>query len=56
VRIIKTNEKNADDAIVEISNENTIVATNDKELSQRLKDKNTKIIYLRGKNRLELFG
>lgn len=54
VKIIKTEEKKADDSIVEISDENTLVATNDKELRQRLKDKNVKVIYLRSKTRLEL--
>jgi len=43
-----------DDAITGLSNEQTIVATNDKELINRLKTKNVKVIYLRGKNRLLL--
>ncbi len=55
VKILKTEKKNVDDSIVEMSNENTIAATNDKELKQRLKHKNVKVIYLRSKNRLELF-
>lgn len=54
VKIIKTELENVDDSIVEISDEDTIVATNDKELKQRLKDKGVKVIYLRSKNSLEL--
>ena len=54
VRVIQTEGKNVDDEIVKISSKETIVATNDKELTKRLKDKNIKIIYLRGKNRLML--
>jgi len=55
VKIIETQEKTVDDAIVELSTSETLVATNDKGLTQRLKGKNVKIIYLRGKNRLELY-
>ena len=54
LEIIQTKEDNVDDAIVEIADGNMIVATNDKELIKRLKDKNVKVIYLRGKKRLEL--
>jgi len=54
VKIIPTNEKNVDDVIVELANDQTVVATNDKELINRLKTKNVKVIYLRGKNRLVL--
>lgn len=54
VKIIKTGEKDVDKAILNLVSKKTIVATNDKELRQRLKDKNVKIIYLRGKNHLEL--
>jgi len=54
VKIIKTKGKNADDEIVELSNDKTIVATNDKELINRLKNKNIKVIYLRGKSRLNM--
>ncbi len=54
VKIILTHERNVDDAIVELANDQTLVATNDKELINRLKTKNVKVIYLRGKNRLVL--
>jgi len=52
VKITPAQERNVDDAIVELSDNQTIVATNDKELINRLKSKNIKVIYLRGKNRL----
>lgn len=43
-----------DDAIVSIADRETIVATNDRKLIKRLKNKNVEIIYLRGKNHLEM--
>ena len=49
VQIIKTQEKSADQAIINLSNKNTIVATNDKLLRQKLKDRNAKTIYLKSK-------
>ncbi len=52
VKVIPTQEKNVDDTIVELADKQTLVATNDKELINRLKTKNVKVIYLRGKNRL----
>ena len=54
VKIIKTESKSVDDEIIRLSNKETIVATNDKELRERLKDKSAKVMYLRSKNRLEL--
>ena len=45
---------NVDEEIIRISDKNTIVATNDQILSQKLKDKKIKTIYLRGKDRLEM--
>lgn len=53
IKIIKT-KGNTDDGLVEISDENTIIATNDKILRQRLKSKRIKTIYLRSKKQLEL--
>lgn len=53
IKIIKT-KGNTDDVLVEISDENTIIATNDKILRQRLKSKRIKTIYLRSKKQLEL--
>ena len=52
VKVINISEKNVDNAIVEIADKNTIIATNDKELRQRLKNKNIKTIYLRNKKYL----
>ncbi len=54
VKIINTDEKNVDIAIVATSNKDTIVATNDKELRQKLKNKNIKVLYLRSRKRLEM--
>ncbi|HLC56600.1 MAG TPA: ribonuclease VapC [Candidatus Nanoarchaeia archaeon] len=49
IKIIKTEEKYADDAIVNISDDKTIVATQDKELKQRLKKRNIKLMVIRQK-------
>ena len=54
VKIISTNEKTVDNAIIDSVDENTIVATNDKVLKEKLKNKNIKIIYLRNKKYLEM--
>jgi len=54
VRIIKTDEKSVDNAIIKIADKDTIVATNDRELRQKLKNKNVKSIYLRNKKYLEM--
>ena len=54
VKIITTNEKTVDTAIIDATDKNTIVATNDKILKERLKNKNIKIIYLRNKKYLEM--
>ena len=54
IRVVHAEEKDVDDAIIGLSDQETIVATNDKGLMKRLKHKNVKILYLRGKNRLEL--
>ncbi len=52
--ISKTKEKSTDKAIVKLTDDNTIVATNDKLLRQKLKNKNIKTIYLRSKKYLEM--
>jgi len=54
VKIINTNEKKVDNAIVLIADKNTIVATNDKILKKKLKDKNIKVLYLRSKKHIVL--
>jgi len=54
VEIITTLGGHADDLIVNMSDENTIVATQDQELKRRLKGKDIKIIYLRQKKQLYL--
>jgi hypothetical protein len=52
VKVIKTDEKKVDNTIYKIADENTIVATNDRELIKKLKSKNIKILYLRSKKRI----
>lgn len=52
VKVIKTNKKKVDNTIYKIADENTIVATNDKELIKKLKNKNIKILYLRSKKHI----
>jgi len=54
IKVVETQEKNVDEAILELVTDQTFVATNDKELIKRLKDKNIKVVYLRGKNRLNM--
>jgi len=49
IKKIKTKGKDVDWEIVKNSNKNTIVATLDKELKQRLKNKNIPIITIRQK-------
>jgi len=53
---IHTQAKNVDDAIVEIADEDTLVATSDKELKKRLREKNVRIINLRKKQYLKIDG
>ena len=53
IKILKTN-KSADEAILELADKNTLVATNDLSLRKKLKVKGIKTIYLRGKKRLEV--
>lgn len=55
VEIVNAKGKNTDEEIVNLVDKNIIVATNDKLLQKKLKDKGTKIIYLRSKKKLELF-
>ena len=53
IKIIKTkSDKIVDDILVEIANENTIVATQDKLLKQRLKQKSIKTLIIRQKKYL----
>jgi len=54
IKIINTEDKNVDNVIVSISDKNTIVATNDRMLRRKLKNKNVKVLYLRSKRRLEM--
>jgi len=54
-KAVSIEAKNADDAIVNLAQKtNGIVVTNDQELRDRIKKFSLKIIYLRGKNKLEI--
>jgi len=52
--IIETACKNTDKAILELANKDSIIATNDKELRNKLRKKGIKTIYLRAKKYLEI--
>lgn len=52
IKAVKTKDKHADDAIVNLAGKDTLVATQDKELKKRVKEKGAKIITLRSKSRL----
>tara|TARA_Y100000310_G_scaffold186269_1_gene186351 strand:- start:8098 stop:8448 length:351 start_codon:yes stop_codon:yes gene_type:complete len=55
LNIIKTNkDKTVDDLILELKEDNLIVATQDQELKKRLKKENIQIITIRQKNHLSL--
>jgi len=57
VYVEKSKEETNDDVIVKIANQwKCPVATNDRELKQRLRDISIPVIYLRQKSRLELEG
>jgi len=52
--IQKSEKRNADSDIISNADENSIVATNDKNLRKLLKDKGIKTIYLRAKKHLAI--
>ena len=54
VKVIKTDDKKVDNAIFKLANKNMIVATNDRILRERVKNKNVKVLYLRSKKHLEM--
>jgi hypothetical protein len=54
VKVIKTKEKKVDNTIIKLAGKNTIVATNDKVLREKLKNKNVKVLYLRSRKRLAI--
>ena len=53
IRILKIEGK-ADEVILSLSEKNTIVATNDKELKKLLKRKGVKTIYIKSKKHLDI--
>lgn len=54
VRIIKSNQTYIDDQIMENSHLNYLIATNDKELRQKLWKVPTRVMYMRQKSYLEI--
>ena len=52
--IMKSKEKTADDALLKLAGEDTIIATNDTELRKSLKKSGAKTIYLRAKKHLAI--
>ncbi len=52
IKIIKTKGKNTDKTLIQTADKDTIVATNDRTLRKKLKNKNVKTIYLRAKRHL----
>jgi hypothetical protein len=54
VKIINTDEKKVDNTIIKLADKDTIVATNDRVLRKKIKDKNVKVLYLRSKKHLEM--
>lgn len=53
-KVIKTDKnKIVDDLILEIANNNTMIATNDLNLRKRLKEKNIKILVVRQKKYIQ---
>jgi rRNA-processing protein FCF1 len=53
IEILKS-EKIADEALLSLANEKTIIATNDENLRKKLKEKGLKSIYVRAKKRISL--
>jgi rRNA-processing protein FCF1 len=53
IKKIDSSEMNVDNAIVELSDYNTVVATSDRELKKRLREKGVKILNLRKKQYLK---
>lgn len=55
VEVLETDEENADEAILKmVEKEDFVVATQDAELRERVREKNRKVIYLRAKQYLVL--
>jgi len=54
IKVISTEDKNVDNTIFKIADKNTIVATNDRVLRKKLKNKNVKTLYLRSKKHIEM--
>jgi len=54
LKMVENKEKDADEAILSLADENTLVATNDKKLRTKLKKFGIKTIYLKGKKYLAI--
>ncbi len=51
---IKIEGKNADEVLIELSEKGYLIATNDKELKEKIKKKNGKVLFLRQKKIIEI--
>ena len=52
IKMLKTDEKNTDDALLDKAKEGYVIATNDVELRERIKKEGMRTIYLRGKKEI----
>jgi len=53
IKIVKTDAKDADSALIELAEKNAVIATNDKKLRKKIKALGGRIAYLRKKSLLE---
>lgn len=53
---VEDSGKDADDAIMSLAHEDSIICTNDKVLKRKARNKKIPVIYLRQKNKLEIEG
>jgi len=53
-KILKVSEKNADTALEELGKKGYFIATNDKELRKKIKQKNGRIIFIKQKKLIEV--
>ena len=56
ITVIPTSGGHTDKRLLEISDEKHIIATNDKEIKQKLKQKKQPVIIIRGKKKLEIIN
>jgi rRNA-processing protein FCF1 len=54
LKVLDTEEKSGDKAILKLIDENSCVATVDKELKRKIREKKIRVIYLKGEKHLEI--